>query len=468
MSLLRPRSLKWRLVGPLVILETVLMTAFMALAVAALWSTGVIVDGYEGGTLDVLKDAVVRDGYNELRLKPTRELAKLRAEAPDLWFLVRDKQGYRLSEGTVPKEFAPLAGMLDHVNEARLSWTAGREQNRPDALVKWQATGAGDVQIFSGTRGRLSFNRLFDSASSGYLTIMLPLLALMAVAALVVTPLVVRRALRGLGTAAAAARRIDVNRRGVRLPIVGVPDEIAPFVQAVNAAFGRLDEGYERQQRFLVDAAHELRTPIAILNARLALLPASAIKTRLAEDAMRLSNLAGQLLDRQRLDQDRRAFAAVDLVALAQRVVADLAPLAFAAGYEMSFDLECEHLVVQGDASALERALTNLVQNAIDHGGRRGTIAVRVERSGWVEVADEGDGIPREERERIFEPFHRLHADGRGTGLGLNLVQEILRLHGGRVAVVDTPTGACFRMIFPAARETWPGAHKARALAESD
>ena len=466
MSLLRPRSLKWRLVAPLVILETVLMTAFMALAVGALWSTGIIVDGYEGGTLDVLKDAVVRDGYGELRLKPTPELAKLRAEAPDLWFLIRDRQGYRLAEGDAPKEFAPLSAMLEHVNEARLSWSDGREQTRPDALVKWQTTAAGDVQIFSGTRGRLSFNRLFYSASDGYLTIMLPLLALMAVAALAVTPLVVRRALRGLGSAAAAAQRIDVDRRGVRLPLAGVPDEIAPFVQAVNAAFGRLDEGYERQQRFLVDAAHELRTPIAILNARLALLPAGAIKTRLAEDAMRLSNLAGQLLDRQRLDQDRHAFAAVDLVALAQRVVADLAPLAFAAGYEMSFDPDCERLKVQGDASALERALTNLVQNAIDHGGRRGTIAVRVERRGRVEVADEGEGIPHEERERIFEPFHRLRADGRGTGLGLNLVQEILRLHGGRVAVVDTPAGACFRMVFPMPRDLGLRSRETTALAQ--
>lgn len=452
MSLARPRSLKWRLVAPLVILETVMMTAFMALAVGAIWSTGIVVDNYEGGTLDVLKDAVIRDGYGELRLKPTPELAKLRADSPNLWFLVRDRQGYRLSEGQVPNDFAPLASMLERVSEARLSSNDGREQGRPEALVKWQTTAAGEVQIFSGTHGRLTFNRLFDSASSGYLTIMLPLLALMTVAALIATPLVVRRALRGIGSAADAAEHIDVDRRGVRLPLAGVPEEIAPLVQAVNAALGRLDEGYEKQQRFLVDAAHELRTPIAILNARLALLPASTIKTRLAEDAVCLSTLTGQLLDRQRLDQDRRTFAEIDLVALAQRVVADLAPLAVAAGYEMSFDPDCERLVVQGDASALERALTNLVQNAIDHGGRRGTIAVRVMHEGWIEVADEGEGIPPDQRERIFEPFHRLRADGRGTGLGLNLVREILRLHGGRVSVVDTLSGACLRLIFPVLR----------------
>jgi signal transduction histidine kinase len=105
---------------------------------------------------------------------------------------------------------------------------------------------------------------------------------------------------------------------------------------------------------------------------------------------------------------------------------------------------------VQGDQTSLERALTNLVQNAIDHGGRRGTILVRVARAGWIEVCDEGGGIAVEEREQVFEPFYRLQQGGRGAGLGLDLVQKIMCLHGGHAEAVDGPSaGACLRMTFP-------------------
>ncbi|KTT14672.1 ATPase, partial [Pseudomonas oryzihabitans] len=173
-------------------------------------------------------------------------------------------------------------------------------------------------------------------------------------------------------------------------------------------------------------------------------------KTYLLEDATRLSVMAGQLLDLQRLDQQADTFAAIDLVAVARQVVLDLAPLAFAAGYEMSFEHEDETTVMNGDQTSIERALTNLVQNAIDHGRRRGTILVRVTAAGLIEVCDDGDGIPPDEREQILEPFRRLHPGGRGAGLGLDLVQHIMRLHGGRIEVDQAPSGgACMRMVFP-------------------
>jgi signal transduction histidine kinase len=115
----------------------------------------------------------------------------------------------------------------------------------------------------------------------------------------------------------------------------------------------------------------------------------------------------------------------------------------------MSFEQEDEAVVVSGDHTSLERALTNLVQNAIDHGQRRGTILVRVTTAGRIEVHDDGNGIPPEEREQIFEPFRRLHPGGRGAGLGLDLVQTIMRLHGGRIEVDRAPSGgACMRMVF--------------------
>lgn len=297
--------------------------------------------------------------------------------------------------------------------------------------------------------------KLAGGAYSVFVLILLPNIVLMSVATLIATPIVVRKTLATLDEAASQAEQIDVHRRGVRLTSERVPSEVMPLVKAVNEALGRLDEGYERQQRFLLDAAHELRTPIAILQTRLEGLPDGPQKTRLLEDGARLASLAEQLLDLQRLNQSGGERKRVDLVAVARRVAADLAPLAIAAGYEVSFDAAVEHFAVLGDEVALERAVTNLVQNAIEHGGRGGTITIAVGRVGALEVSDEGDGIPPQHRERIFEPFHRVQPRAQGAGIGLNLVREIVHWHEGDIVALEGLSGgACFRMTLPAADAT--------------
>ncbi|MEW6641597.1 MAG: HAMP domain-containing sensor histidine kinase [Pseudomonadota bacterium] len=462
MSVLRPRSLKWRLVGRLVAMQTVMLTLLVMLILpvtAVLWRSGLL-DSYEGSTLDILKDAIVRDNAGRLVVETTPDLARLKAEVSDLWFVVRDTQGQQISEGTVPPDFVPIARALDHVSDARLGFGEGLP---PAGVVKWVETEAGKVQILTGTRGRMSVRKIFSVTQLLFLNVILPLVVLMALATLVATPLVVRRAIAGLRQTALQAEEIDIDRRGLQLPLNTVPAEIVPLVRAINGALARLDKGYERHRRFLADAAHELRTPIAILSTRVSSLPPGPEKARLLEDATRLTVMTGQLLDLQRLDQKADAFGPVDLVALAQRVVLDLAPLAFNAGYEMAFEPQTDAVMVKGDQMSIERALTNLVQNAIDHGGRRGTIAIAVTAGGRIEVSDEGDGIPPEERDHILEPFYRLQEGGQGAGLGLDLVQKIMHLHGGRIeADASRSGGACLRLIFPLA-ETPRAAAPARA-----
>lgn len=398
-------------------------------------------------TIETLREAIVRNDDGGLGLRPTPEVAALRRAVPDLWFVVRDRQGHRQSEGVVPPEFAGLDGALDRIGQARLGWNIG-DPPRPTARMRWVASPAGEIQIVTGSDGPLSAWLIGLSFGLLLLKDILPILLAMALATLVATPLVVRGALAGLDRAAAQARRIDVGRHGVQLPLDGIPREAAPLVTAVNDALGRLDEGYERHRRFLTDAAHELRTPIAILGTRVASLPAGADKIRLQEDTARLSILAEQLLDLQRLDRGQATMTTVDLVALARQVVSDMAPLAFAAGYEMAFDADVV-VTVSGDGPALERALTNLIQNAIDHGGRRGSIAVSVTTPATISVIDDGPGIPAEERERVFDPFHRLHPKGHGAGLGLHLVQEIMSLHGGRAVIAERSNGGtCMQLVF--------------------
>ncbi|WP_434725054.1 sensor histidine kinase [Mesorhizobium sp. RIZ17] len=450
MSLSRPRSLKWSLVLRIAILQCVMLTLLIAGIIGAMLATGMIPHDYEDGTMDVLADAVARDANGALVLKENSGLARLRSDVPDLWFIIRDKQGHRLQEGTVPVAYQPFVGLLDNISDARIDLAMG-EAAPPGGKIRWTDTAAGNVQIMSGTKGGLSLLRVLGQAPALFLQGILPLAGLMALATLFATPWVVRGALSGLGRAATAAGQIDIDKRGVQLPLDGVPKEVTPLVDAVNAALSRLDAGYERHKRFLTDAAHELRTPVAILNTRLASLPATPERARLLQDAARLSTLADQLLDLQRLDRQAEHFGPVDLVTLARTVVVDLAPMAFAAGYEMSFEPAREKLIVRGDRTAIERAVTNLVQNAIDHGGKAGHITIRIRPPAIIEVLDEGGGVPASERERIFEPFYRLHPQDHGAGLGLNLVRDLMQLHGGKVEVLDgTAGGACFRMIFPA------------------
>lgn len=446
----RPRSLKWSLVLRIAILQCVMMTLIIAGIIGAMLATGIIPHDYEDGTMDVLADAVTRDANGALLLKENSDLAKLRSDVPDLWFIIRDKQGHRLQEGTVPVAYQPFVGLLDNISDARIDLAIG-EAAPPGGKIRWTDTAAGNVQIMSGTKGGLALLRVLGQAPNLFLWGILPLAGLMALATLFATPWVVRGALSGLGRAATAAGQIDIDKRGVQLPVDGVPKEVTPLVSAVNAALSRLDAGYERHKRFLTDAAHELRTPVAILNTRLAALPATPERARLLQDAARLSTLADQLLDLQRLDRQAEHFGPVDLVLLARNVVIDLAPMAFAAGYEMSFEPAREKLIVRGDRTAIERAVTNLVQNAIDHGGKAGRITISVSPPAVIEVLDEGGGVPTSERERIFEPFYRLRPQDHGAGLGLNLVRDLMQLHGGTIEVLDGKSGgACFRMIFPA------------------
>lgn len=450
MSFRRPRSLKWSLVLRIAILQCVMLTLIIAGIIGAMLATGIIPHDYENGTMDVLADAVTRNASGALVLKENPDLTRLRSDVPDLWFIIRDKEGHRLQEGSVPAKFQPFVGLLDNISDARIDLAMG-ETAPPGGKIRWTDTAAGNVQIMSGTKGGLSLAHVLGQAPGLFLQGILPLAGLMALATLFVTPWVVRGALSSLGRAAAAAGQIDIDKRGVQLPLDGVPKEVTPLVDAVNAALWRLDAGYARHKRFLTDAAHELRTPVAILNTRLASLPATPERARLLQDAARLSTLADQLLDLQRLDRQAEQFGPVDLVTLARNVVVDLAPMAFAAGYEMSFEPAKEKLIIRGDRTAIERAVTNLVQNAIDHGGKAGRIAISVRPPAMIEVLDEGDGVPTSERERIFEPFYRLHPQDHGAGLGLNLVRDLMQLHGGKVEVLDgNPAGACFRMIFPA------------------
>lgn len=443
-----PFSLKWQLITRIVLAQAAIVLCALAFFVAFLWLSGFVHERYDRGIIDVLKGAIAHDPEGHLALNNTPELAVLRREEKSLWFVIHDASGNELVEGTVPDAYRAFRAAMPDVLEARLGDDKAGSL-RPYALIRWEDTPVGRVQIMAGTGGRLTFGRLAETVGEGFKALILPGLLLAALGALLVIPLVVRITLRGTSEVALKAAQIEPERRGIRLSAKTVPVELSPLVEAFNGALERLDKGYSRQQRFLAQAAHELRTPIAILSARLHALPESELKSGLTRDVSRLGTLAGQLLDLQRLEGQASRFHTVDIVSAARQVISDLAPLAFAAGYDVTFDNDAEVINVLGDSQSIERAITNLFQNAIDHGGKRGTIAISVMKPAVIEVTDEGNGIPPDMRQSIFEPFTRLEDQGPGAGLGLNLVQQIMVLHGGSVEVGESHSGGTrMRLVF--------------------
>jgi signal transduction histidine kinase len=219
-------------------------------------------------------------------------------------------------------------------------------------------------------------------------------------------------------------------------------------VRGFNAALERLASELGRRKRFIADAAHELRTPLAVVALRVEALEDDEAKQELRRGLGRLVHLVSQMLDVERLSLSGRERSRVELVALARDVVADLAPTAIEAGYDLSLEAPDAPVFVTGEPHAICRAITNLIANSVGHGGGSGQVRVVIGEDRTIDVIDEGPGVAADLQPRLFEPFSRGSASGEGCGLGLHLTREIMRAHGGDVALVPSRRGATFKLSF--------------------
>jgi len=269
---------------------------------------------------------------------------------------------------------------------------------------------------------------------------------------LVIDVVIFRRALRPIIAASALAERIGPARTELRLPEEGMPREVVPLVHAVNQALDRLEEGFRGQREFTADAAHELRTPLAILRTQIDMIADRELAKSLRDDIESMSRLVNQLLDIAELETFVIGEGEIaDLTAIATEVAAYIAPLALSHHKTVAVTGEDHPVPVRGNVDTLGRAVRNLVENALAHTPPGTTVEISVGAAGELRVMDRGPGVPSAEREQIFQRFWRRDRRRAGSaGLGLAIVKRIAEMHGATVSVADRPGGgAVFMIRFP-------------------
>jgi signal transduction histidine kinase len=259
-------------------------------------------------------------------------------------------------------------------------------------------------------------------------------LAIMAIVIAVFSYPLVRGLTRRIERLQAGVETLGAGNLATRVAVEG-RDEVAQLAASFNRAASRIEELVGAHRLLLANASHELRTPLSRIRLGLELFeakPDAKIKTDIARDIAELDSLIEEILLASQLD-----------VAAAPPATEDVDLLALVAEECAHYDgctLDGELVMLRGDARLLRRLVRNLLDNAQRHG--RPPTRVELRRSGeraLLSVTDAGDGIPPSERERVFLPFHRLRGDRKGAGLGLALVRQIARLHGGDARVMPRP-----------------------------
>lgn len=273
--------------------------------------------------------------------------------------------------------------------------------------------------------------------------------------------------LRGVAPLNRLRDAIGRRRPGDLSPVEvqSVPDELRPLILAFNDMMARLDHTLDAQQRFIADAAHQMRTPLAGLRMQveLALDETDPEQLRLMlhkvlSGAERSAHLINQLLALARVEASTEKldeFAIIDLASLTREIVADLVPAARHKKIDLGMEaLPARALLVSGNTVLLREMVSNLVDNAIKYTPVGGNVTVMVEADDAVpdrvllRVQDNGQGIPVDARERVFERFYRvLGTNAEGSGLGLSIAREVAELHGGGIRIEDNPGGVGVQMV---------------------
>lgn len=377
-------------------------------------------------------------------------------ESGRVYYLVTGPENeFVTGEPDLPPPPDPLSGRINYYDQ--------QYRGRPVRIVALQLPiergkerGLVMVQVAENRAARNEFARQI------LLGMVLPQMLLIVLAGLLVSH-VVGRALAPLSTL-----RDEVGSRSHRdlspLPEGDMPLEVRPLIHAMNELLQRLSEALSSQQRFIADAAHQLRTPIAGLKTQTELAlrqapsgEAQATLTQLRSATEQTTRLVNQLLSLARAEPaSGRVPAAerIDLVALAREAASEWVPRALARRIDLGFEEPGRPVHIEGDAFQLREMLNNVLDNAVRYTSPEGQVSVRVELQEGdpaITVEDDGPGIPEAERSRVFERFYRVLGTGvEGCGLGLAIVKEIAQHHGAEVTLGPgvNGNGTVVRIVF--------------------
>ena len=445
---IRTQLLFW-LVIPILVLLSVGVALSYGLAI------GLATDAYDKGLLDsvyAIARCIERKGDKIVVDVPPAALAILQDDISDkVYYQVLDKDGKLIAGNRDMPPFKPRVDLVENASDCRDA-TIGGEQVRiavVNVAVPRDPKAHVYIQVGETMHQR---ERIADQILVG---IIIPQFGILALSALLVW-FGVRRGLMPLGNvrdAVASRSPVDLSP----LAVDNVPREVRPLVTAINELLDRLEKDLQAQRRFVANAAHQLRTPIAGLKTQTEV----ALRQTNPEDvkhalslihvgAERAARLANQLLALARAEPgavDPQTWRTYDLSSVAKNACREFVPQALSKNIDLGFDAWHQPVFIKCDEASLHELTCNLIHNAVQYTQAGGSVTVRVERSVTASgvfadlvVEDNGPGIPLEERDQVFERFYRLiDRKVSGSGLGLAIVREIALLHEADIAIGDGP-----------------------------
>jgi signal transduction histidine kinase len=400
----------------------------------------------------ILDRATVVDPGRTLTIRSTDGIDELKSNSPHLWYVVsyRNLMSEFGRERRPPLPFSlPYTGpigssVLNSLDES--AFCLAVVPRGPSELVMM----IGGAQVGLGQIARSFVSRNLLPVS---------LLAL-AFAATVAAGafLSARFVARSIERVTKLALAIEPTAPQGSISLDEVPVELKPLVKALNRAFDEIDAYIRSQRRFLGNAAHQLRTPLTLLRAKIEDVTEPALKVELVRDVRRLTSLVSAMLDLARLQNHAIEKRPFDLAVVTRDVLADFSPSALDAGIELSLEqVEEGAVMVHGVEAAVRSALANLVGNALVHAHGAGRIVAHLSR-GSVSIVDDGSGISPCSERKLIEPFQTGNPAEEGAGLGLSIVQEIMAAHGGALIITSTlGRGTTAALRFPEAPKATQG-----------